>query len=132
MNAGPLVSMVVTNATSVSTTWLAGVALALGVAAVVLVRVVLAGAWPQLAGLLAGAAFIPALAIGLGTWTGSGKLFEVSYLLLWYVVVNRVPALDYTGASAGSAGAAPPLFWAALAAALFALGLAGRARLANR
>jgi ABC-2 family transporter protein len=112
--------------------WLAGFALALGVAVVVLVRLFLAGAWPQLGGVLAGAAFIPALAIGLGTWTGSGKLFEVLYLLLWYMAVNRVPALDYFGASAGSAGAAPPWTWAALAAAMLAVGLAGRARLAKR
>jgi hypothetical protein len=108
--------------------WLAGVALALLVAAGPIVRLLLTGSLGHLAGLLAGACFIPALALALGTWSGSGKLFEVLYLLLWYVAVNRVPALDYTGGTRE----ALPLVWATLAAVLFAIALAGRARLLAR
>jgi hypothetical protein len=110
--------------------WTAGAALAIVLAFAVMVRVVLAGAWPQLAGLVAGACFIPAFALALGTWTGSGKLFEVLYMLLWYMATNRVPGLDYTGGSAATGS--PPLVWAALAAGMLALALVGRARLARR
>ena len=37
-----------------------------------------AGAWAV------GALFIPTLALALGVWSGSGKLFEVVFLVLWY------------------------------------------------
>jgi hypothetical protein len=46
------------------------------------------------------ALFIPALALAAGVWTGGGKLFEVLYLLLWYIgPMNRTPFLDFIGAS---------------------------------
>jgi hypothetical protein len=40
--------------------------------------------------------FIPSLALALGVWSGSRKLFEVVYTVLWYVgPLNNVPALDF-------------------------------------
>jgi hypothetical protein len=116
----------------VMASWIAGSALALLVAAAVILRVVLAGAWGHFGGILAGASFVPAVAIALGTWTGSGKLFEVLYMLLWYIVMNRVPALDYTGGSSAAVAKGLPLVWVGLAAASLALALGGRARLARR
>jgi hypothetical protein len=112
--------------------WLAGVALALLVAAGVLVRLVLTGSWGHLGGLLAGACFVPAFALALGTWTGSGKMFEILYLLLWYLATNRVPALDYTGGTRDALERGLPLVWAALAAVMIGAAIAGRSRRAAR
>lgn len=58
------------------------------------------GAWDNVLALLAGGLFIPALALALGTWSSSPKLFQVVYLLIWYVgPLNKQPELDYLGSS---------------------------------
>jgi hypothetical protein len=55
--------------------------------------------------LLAGIVFVPTLALAAGTVSGSKKLFEVMYLVIWYIgPVNGLTALDYTGTS-GTANA---------------------------
>ena len=77
----------------------------------------------------AGALFIPSLALALGTWSGSSKLFEVVYTMWWYVgPMNQVPALDFTGASGDGAPPAMPLRYLALAAVLLTLAVVGRRR----
>jgi hypothetical protein len=41
---------------------------------------------------------VPSLALLLGVWTGTSKVFEVVYLIIWYVgIVSRLPALDFLG-----------------------------------
>jgi hypothetical protein len=45
-----------------------------------------------------GTLFIPSLALCLGVWTGSSKLFELVYTLLWYIgPINRMEILDFMG-----------------------------------
>jgi hypothetical protein len=83
------------------------------------------------AGLLAwfsAALFIPSLALVLGIWSGSSKLFEVLYVSLWYLALNKVYAVDYLGAySRGNISLFIPLSLALIAAAFI-----GRAKqLAN-
>lgn len=52
---------------------------------------------------IAGALFIPSFALCLGVWTGSSKVFEFLYTLLWYVgPFNKIEPLDFMGASPGS------------------------------
>jgi hypothetical protein len=70
-----------------------------------------------LAGWLAGAAFIPALALLLGVLSRTQRLFQAVYLPLWYAVVNEIAALDYLGALAGGP---PPAVVGAAAAVLLA------------
>ena len=110
--------------------WLAGAALSLGMASGVAARLAAAGDGIGLAALIVGGLFVPSLAVGLGAWSGSGKLFEILYLILWYMgPLNRVPGLDYTGgagASAVSSGA-----WTIAGASFLVIGLAGRARRAR-
>lgn len=80
--------------------WLAGVFIALLMGSGVLLRTIIAGEWPISLALLAGALFIPTLALTFGTWSGSSKLFEVIYLILWYIgPMNRMPYADYIGVS---------------------------------
>lgn len=87
--------------------WTAGFILAAASAGVVLVKAALAGDMGVLTSTLVGAAFIPAMALGLGVLTRGSKPFEVIFVCLWYFgPVNGIPALDFTGLS-GWAGHAP-------------------------
>ena len=103
--------------------WLAGatVALLLGMGA----ALALAGAsdWPGLAGLGVTALLIPALALTLGVWSGSPRLFELVALLLWYGALNGIPALALTPTSAAQIG-----LRALLTAALLGLAAIGHRR----
>ena len=108
-------------------TWLAGVLLALAATGSYGLRVGLAGDLGALTGWLAGGLFIPSFALACGVWTGSGKLFEVAFLALWYVgPLQRIPALDFLGVVPGARTAHAAFF--ALAITLLALAYAGRAR----
>jgi hypothetical protein len=67
-------------------------------------------------GVLVGVAFVPALALAAGCGSGTPRLFEITFLLLWYLgPANRQAALDF-----GGVAPAPPTTQAAylLAAAL--------------
>lgn len=80
--------------------WLAGVVVALVTGSGVAVRLALAEDWAHLAAWGTAALFIPSLALALGTWSSGNKLFEVVYMVWWYVgPVNRTPTLDFTGLS---------------------------------
>lgn len=81
--------------------WLAGIAVALLAGAGVAVNLVLAGDWHHLLAWSVGALFIPSLALALGVWSGSNKLFEVVYMLLWYAgPLSQVESLDFMGSGA--------------------------------
>lgn len=103
--------------------WLAGVAVAAVVGSGVLVTLARTG---EIAGLLAwsaGALFIPALALALGSLSGGSKLFEVIYAVWWYSgPLNGVTGLDFMGARQ------PGLWPAYLALALGLLILAALGR----
>jgi hypothetical protein len=58
-------------------------------------------------------------------WSGTSKLFEVIYVLLWYIgPMNRVPPLDYAGAS----GDSRPAVFLIAALVLAVLAVVGRWR----
>jgi hypothetical protein len=104
--------------------WSAGLLLALGAGSGAAVRMLLDGQSILLVSLLAGALFIPSMALALGSWTGSSKAFEVIYVVLWYLgPINHLTALDYIG-TADLGG----LTWLylLLSLGLLAIGLAGR------
>src|SRR5436190_1483122 len=97
-------------------TWIAGTLLGFCAGIGFGVRSALVGHTGVVAGWLAGAAFVPALALALGTVTRGRKTFEAIYVVLWYVgPLNGVAALDFTGASGGSTA---PVFAAGTLAAL--------------
>jgi hypothetical protein len=84
-----------------------------------MVRALLAGETGNLLALLAGALFVPTLALFLGVVSGTKKLFEMSYLLFWYLgAVNHLPALDVFGAAESSAAGMVPQTYTALSLAL--------------
>jgi hypothetical protein len=104
--------------------WGAGLLLALAAGSGAAVRMLLGGQPILLVSLLAGAVFIPSLALAVGSWTGSSKAFEVIYVVLWYLgPINHLRALDFIGT------ADPvdlPWPYLVVALALLTLGLAGR------
>ena len=112
--------------------WLAGSTLILVAGAPALLRLGLAGQIPPVLGWLLAAAFVPALALACGVWTGSAKFFEVLYLFLWYIgPMHHVAEVDYTGVTADRSPGLWLLF-GALSLGLFALAWLGRSRQARR
>jgi hypothetical protein len=106
--------------------WLAGLIFALATASGAFLRLVMAGQWSALLALSVGAAFIPALALALGVWSRGSKLFEVVYLVLWYVgPMNGNLALDYLGATDAALAGSMPLVYALLTVLLLGLALLG-------
>jgi len=103
--------------------WLAGVVVALLTGSGVALRLIAGGEWYALVAVGIGALFVPSMALALGVWTGSSKLFEVLYLLLWYGgPMNQVPFIDYLGAT--DAGLSMGVCWWFLGVTLVLLTLA--------
>ena len=108
-------------------TWLAGVALAVLTGSGAALRFVATGHWNSLGAWVVGALFIPTLALALGLWSGSSKLFEVIYLVLWYIgPMNQVPTMDYTGATPTGLAQGMPLVYLGVTALLLGTSIAGR------
>ncbi|HEV3091087.1 MAG TPA: hypothetical protein VGX91_06520 [Candidatus Cybelea sp.] len=76
--------------------WLAGVLLALATAGGALVHFAPTGNVLGLGGILAGAIFVPTLALACGAISGTTRLFEIVYLLLWYVGPLNRTSFDFT------------------------------------
>ncbi len=112
--------------------WLAGVTLtALSVSGVLIGRL-LTGAPAALLPWILSALFIPTLALALGTWSRSSKLFEVVYPILWYLgPLNRengLVILDYLGIHAQAPVNTIPLVFTAGICVLLVLAIIGRRR----
>ena len=96
--------------------WLAGVLVALLTGGGVGLRLLMHGDLKGVVAFLAGATFIPSLAVALGVWSGSGKAFEALYTVWWYMgPAHHTPGLDFMGVSAASSR---PLTYALIAVAL--------------
>lgn len=109
--------------------WMAGVLVAVAIGGGVAVRYLVTGDLSALGAWAVGAMFIPMMALALGAWSGSSKLFEALYLFLWYIgPMNRTPQLDYLG----STGQGRPLAWLAATAVLAAVAVVGRRRQLQR
>jgi hypothetical protein len=109
--------------------WTAGVLVAAATTAGVALRLLATGQGAGLLAWLAGCLFIPGLAFALGAVSGSSRLFEVVYLMLWYIgPMNHVPAFDYMGVTPQALALGMPWVYLALAAALFGAGVAARTR----
>lgn len=109
--------------------WLAGVVVSLLLCAGAAVRLAFAGQATGALACIAGALFVPALALSLGVWSGTSKVFEAVYTALWYVgPLNRIAGFDFTGAASGARALPHALLYLALAAALMVAAFVGRIR----
>lgn len=81
-----------------SVTWLAGVLFALAMSSTVIARIAFVGDWISCAAVIIGALFVPSLAVALGCWSGTSKLFQAIYLFVWYLAaVQGVIYIDFMG-----------------------------------
>jgi hypothetical protein len=105
--------------------WAAGVVIAALAGAGPLVRMLLTGDHIGIAAWIGGAIVIPALAILLGSASRSARLFQLVYLMLWYVAVNGAPVVDVMGAfrNGGQLAGPHPLLVLLIAAALLAMAM---------
>jgi hypothetical protein len=105
--------------------WLAGLIVTLLVSIGAILRLTVDGDTAGLLALLSGAFFIPSLALACGVWSGTSKLFEILYVLIWYLgPLNKLKELDYIG----SHGNGRPEFFIPFSIALIVLALFGRTR----
>ncbi|MEY2489405.1 MAG: hypothetical protein QOC70_1347 [Verrucomicrobiota bacterium] len=109
--------------------WLAGIIIALLTGGGTGLRLLVAGEQLGLIAWMVGAFFIPTMALALGVWSGSSKLFEVLYLFLWYLgPANHVGHIDFMGAMGPLLPPRTPVFFLAVTAALAVCAVAGRKR----
>jgi hypothetical protein len=110
--------------------WLAGVAITAITASGVLLGRLISGEPIALRPWVLSVVFIPTLAMTLGTWSRSSKLFEVVYPILWYLgpfnSQNTLTVLDYLGVHAQASVNTTPLSFAGVILGLLLLAYAGR------
>jgi len=76
--------------------WLAGVILTLAMGSGMILKSLFIGDVLLFLVLIIASLFIPSLALALGKLSGSKKLFEIVYMLLWYIgPVNQLPLLNF-------------------------------------
>jgi len=108
--------------------WTAGVLVAMLTGAGVGIRLVLSANWHSVAAWIAGALFIPSLALSLGAWSGGPRAFEAIYTIWWYIgPAHQIPGLDFMGTTPASSSA--KIYGAAAAALLVAAFLRRRQNL---
>jgi len=109
--------------------WLAGVIVAVSMGSGVALRLLLASEWAGLLGFVVGAVFISSLALALGVWSGTSKLFEALYIIWWYIgPLHHDRNLDFMFTSAQSFSWNVLRFYLVAAFLLFAIALLGRRR----
>jgi len=106
--------------------WLAGFIVTLIMASGALARLGMDGDSTTLFAVISGSIFIPSLALASGVWSGTSKLFEILYLVIWYIgpLNHAVPELDYIGTTSNGY----PEFFIPFSIALVIIALIGRAR----
>ncbi len=76
--------------------WVAAVTLALVLAGGSVIHWALSANLIGIEGVLAGAVFVPALALACGAISGTTRLFEIIYLVLWYLGPMNRTIFDFT------------------------------------
>jgi hypothetical protein len=109
--------------------YLAGFTVAALTGSVVAVRLLIAGQPVGMIAWLAGALFLPSLALASGIVSGTGKVFEALLTVLWYIgPMNHTPGLDFTGAASGPLATHYSIIYAAISAALLGFAFFTRSR----
>jgi hypothetical protein len=113
--------------------WMAGLVVALITGGGVAIQLVAAGSWHAFLAWIAGAIFIPSLALALGVWSGGSRLFEITYVLLWYLgPVNNIRVLDYMGVTSELNTIVIPIVYLMISLLLFGVAMLGRERQLQR
>ena len=95
--------------------WLAGVVAACITGGSFALRLIFARDYTAFYGWLAGALFIPSLALALGVWSRGTRLFEVVYVLLWFVgPFKGTPEFDFMGVTREAVMQNTPMYYLGL------------------
>jgi hypothetical protein len=109
--------------------FLAGFVIAILAGAGIALRLLIAGQYAGLIAWLAGALFLPSLAIASGIVSGTGKVFEALLTVLWYIgPMNHTPGFDFTGAASNSFTLRYAVIYLMISAALLASAFFARAQ----
>ncbi len=112
--------------------WLAGILITAVAASGVLLGRLFTGQPAEVLPWALAVVFIPTLALTLGVWSRSSKLFEVVYPILWYLgpfnKENGLVVLDYLGIHAGAPVNVAPLWFTGLLIVLLLFAFIGRRR----
>lgn len=104
--------------------WIAGVVVAAATNGGLAIRLLIADDRQGLLAWFACSLFVPSLALALGIWSGTSKVFEAVYTVWWYLGPgHHTPGLDFLGSSPESARAQ---LYLAMAAALVVVSFLGR------
>jgi hypothetical protein len=104
--------------------WIAGVIVAALTNGGLAIRLLIARDHPALQAWLACTLFIPSLALALGIWSGTSKVFEAVYTIWWYIgPAHHTPGLDFLGTTSDSARVT---LYLAMTAALVVISYLGR------
>ena len=106
--------------------WVAGVIVAAVSGGGAALHWLFAGQFVALEVWAAAIVFIPSMALAMGIWSRSSKMFEVLYTVLWYGAI-QMPLVDFTSAT-GKPTASLATGYAVAAAALLAAAFVGRQR----
>ncbi len=110
-------------------TWGAGFLVAILLASGILLRLALDGETAAFLSIIAGAVFIPSLALALGVWSGTSKTFEAFYVAFWYIgPVHHMPSIDFLATTDIAVAAGTPVAFAIAGAVLLTLAFGGRWR----
>ena len=113
--------------------WLSGLLVAAASVGGMVVRASIEGLWPYVAALMVGAFLVPTASLAMGTLSGSRKLFEVVYLMIWYIgSIDHLAALDLFGTTDASVTASKFAVLGLAAAGSLAIALIVRQRQVSR
>jgi hypothetical protein len=83
-----------------SALWLAGLCFTAITACGTAIHLAMSGNIISLLAWGVGVSFVPTLALALGVWIKTNRLFEVIYSFMWYFgFIERTPTFDFTGAT---------------------------------
>jgi hypothetical protein len=107
--------------------WFAGVLIGLITTGVVGIRFAMTGQWEHVLAWSIGILFVPSFALALGIWSGGSKLFEVSFVILWYLgILQHIPMFDFFGMTDLALTSGAPILYALLTLLLVGVAIAGR------
>ena len=100
-------------------TWVAGVIVALLISLGMFARIIMLSEWNFLFPWIAGLLFVPTLALMLGTFSGTTRLFEAIFIVLMYLgPVNSMWKFDFMGLTGNNAA-----LYLGLTSILFCIGI---------
>lgn len=83
--------------------WIAGVIVAAVTNGGLAIRLLIAGDWQALLAWIVCILFVPSLALALGIWSGTSKVFEAFYTAWWYIgPAHHTPGMDFLGTTPDS------------------------------